>query len=247
MARQVNTHHMIRHYTAAFATILDEIKIVNGRGEEQQIPLIYSAKEKWISSLRQNSDMQEYAKAFTLPRMGMELTGMNYSPNRSVNKLGKIVDGKGNFVMSRMPWDFSFSVYIGATRMNDANQIVEQIAPYFTPGFTITTKDVEELDLETNVTIVLNSISYQVEYEGSYDQERTIVVEMQFTVQGYLYQVMQNAEMIKVALINMRSGDFSSIYERITDRVEPFEANINDPHTIITTIEVNPEDDSGGP
>lgn len=241
MARPVNTHNIIRHYIAAFSTILDEISFVNGHGVEQRVPLIYSTKEKWLSDIREKPDMQNTIHAITLPRIGMELTGMNYAPDRAGQKLAQIRDRQGNFVYNRAPWDYSMNVYIAATRMNDANQIVEQIAPYFTPGFTITTQDVEELDLETNVTIVLNSISYSVDTDGSYDQERTIQVEMQFTVKGYLYQAMGKSERIKTVIANLRSQEYQTIYERITHAVDPPEAGPDDPHVIISTIEVNPE------
>lgn len=247
MARPVNTHDMIVKYVGAFATILDEIDIVNGHGEIQRIPLIYSTKEKWLADIRENPDMNQSSFAYVLPRIGMELTGINLAPERNTSKMVQISDPQGRFVYNRIAYDFSISVYIGATRMVELTRIIEQIAPYFTPGFTITIRDVEELDLETNVTIVLNSTSITVDYEGSFDQERVLMGEMQFTVKGYLYQALAVSNRIHTTIMNMRKKDFESIYERITQKVVPEDATIEDPHSVIETIEVNPEGDPDEP
>lgn len=247
MARPVNTHDMIVKYVGAFATILDEIDIVNGHGEVQRIPLVYSSKEKWLDYIREKPDMQQSNFAYVLPRMGMELTGINLAPERNTSKMVQISDPEGRFIYNRVAYDFSMSVYIGATRMVELTRIIEQIAPYFTPGFTIAIKDVEELNLETNVSIVLNSTSITAEYEGSFDQERVLMGEMQFTVKGYLYQAISVRNRIHTAIMNMRKKDFESIYERITQKVIPEDATIDDPHVIVETVEINPEGDPDEP
>ena len=71
---------------------------------------------------------------------------------------------------------------------DDALQIVEQILPYFQPEYTVTMGEVPELDIIRDVPIVLNSISYEDDYEGDFASRRSVIYTLSFTAKYYLYK-----------------------------------------------------------
>lgn len=243
MAREVFHHDTIKKIIGAFATILDEVRFTNGHGEVQPVPLLYSPREKFTEDIRAKPDAEVYAYDITLPRIGYQVEGFNFAPDRHTNPMGIMRDDRGNFTYNRVPYDFNVSVFIAAQRMNDGNRIIEQIIPFFTPEFTITVRDIQEIDLKTNMSITLDSVSTQVEYEGTMDNARVLSWTLQFTVRAYLYQNIRNSERIKKTIIDMRDEDFDKIYERLVSEVEPRSAGQNDPHTIKDTIERPEEED----
>ncbi len=237
MAREVFHHDTIKKIVSSFATILDEVRFTNGHGEIQAVPLMYSPREKFTEDLRAKPDAEVYAYDITLPRIGYQVEGYNFSPERHSNPMGRMRDTNGNFSYNRVPYDVSVSVWVAANRYNDGNRIIEQIIPFFTPEFTITLKDVESLDLRTNMPITLDSISTSIEYEGSMDFARIMLWTLQFTVKAYFYQNVQHAERIKKTMIDMTDKDFDRIYERVISEVVPRTAGENDPHVIEDRVE----------
>ena len=72
---------------------------------------------------------------------------------------------------------------------DDALQIVEQILPYFQPEYTVTLREVPELEIIRDVPIVLNTISYEDDYEGDFASRRSIIYTLSFTAKYYLYKI----------------------------------------------------------
>lgn len=237
MARPVFAHDTIKRIIGAMASVLDEIRFENGHGKIQHVPLIFSPREKFLEDITKKPDMQDVAFDIILPKIGFEIEGMNFAPERHTNPLGRINDTNGNWIYNRVPWDFSVAVYVAASRINDGNRIIEQIIPFFTPEFTVVIKDVPGLDLETNIPIVLNSVSTDFQYEGSFDSARTLLWTLQFTVRGFLYQNIVSGERIKKTIVDLQSKDYDRIYERLVSEVVPESANKNDPHEIVDSVE----------
>ena len=50
-------------------------------------------------------------------------------------------------------------------------QIVEQVLPFFQPDYTLTIKDMEDMGIARDIPIVLNSINYEDNYRGDYQEE----------------------------------------------------------------------------
>lgn len=240
MARQVFQHDIIKKIISVFASVFDEIKFTNGHGEIVEVPLMYAPREKWLEDIKEKANMDQFAYDITFPRISFEMTGMNYAPERHTNPVRRITDGSDTWTYNRIAYDFQVSVYIAATRMNDGNRIVEQILPFFSPELNLTVKDMEDLNLETNIPIVFNSVAQTAEYEGSFDDVRLLSWELQFTIKAFLYQDIKQTEVIKKTIVEMRALDYDRVYERLMSRVDPIDANRDDEHTIIDTIEVPP-------
>ena len=86
-----------------------------------------------------------------------------------------------------VPYNVDFEMYVLAKSSDDALQIVEQILPYFQPEYTVTLREIPELDIIRDVPIVLNSISYEDDYEGDFTSRRSIIYTLSFTAKYYLY------------------------------------------------------------
>ena len=65
-----------------------------------------------------------------------------------------------------VPYNVDFELYIMSKNSDDALQILEQILPYFQPEYTVTLREVPELDIVRDVPVTLNSIAYEDSYDG---------------------------------------------------------------------------------
>ena len=87
-------HQHIRKAIIAFGTIFNNITLhrKNSAGEIVQnvrVPLAYSTKQKFLARIAAVPTIDPASVAITLPRMGFEITGLNYNPSRKINLLTK--------------------------------------------------------------------------------------------------------------------------------------------------------------
>ena len=93
-------------------------------------------------------------------------------------------------------YTFSYSLKIMCRGMNEACQIVEEIAPKFNPNVAIDLYDAENEDSLTRVALQLNSIG--IESEGFEEKSMNIcTVSCDLTLNGYLFQPIQKYSIIK--------------------------------------------------
>ncbi len=207
------SHETIRSYVVAFGTLFNSIQIwrKNSAGTKTQtidVPLSYAPKEKWLARIEQDPSLTNDA-GIVLPRMSYELVSMVYAADRKLNTMQKTTsaanssDDKQSYAWSPVPYDFFFTLHVYARNNRDASMIVEQILPFFTPEFTVSIKELTELDINLDVPIILNTINKEETYEGSYEQIRSIVWTLDFTVKGVLYGPVRDSNIIKKAYIDM--------------------------------------------
>jgi len=87
-------HSHIRKAIIAFGTIFNNIVVQrkNSEGEYVQslrVPLAYSTKQKFLARIASIPTTDPASTAITLPRIGFEITGLNYNPTRKINVLTK--------------------------------------------------------------------------------------------------------------------------------------------------------------
>ena len=85
----------LRRLTIAFGQIFNKIvvqtKDANGSVVKRfTVPLAYAPKEKFIVRLTQQPDLLDKQFATVLPRMGFEISGIEYDPSRKLNRMGQI-------------------------------------------------------------------------------------------------------------------------------------------------------------
>lgn len=181
---------MVKKYIVAFGSLFDEITVLSDQGKTVRVPLIFTQKDKFVAYFQEKNNLNSNVPETTWPRMAFELTNFNFAPERQTNPMNRIKSHKTDdtkYMWNRVPYDFQFSLYVGTRSFDEALSIVEQILPNFSPSINITINELDEWGLVTDIPIVLNSSSYTTEYEGSFENRRSILWQMDFTLRGHLY------------------------------------------------------------
>ena len=241
----------LRKLTIAFGQLFNNIIIQNTSStgavtRRIRVPLAYAPKEKFIVRLEQQTNLQDDREvAVTLPRLGFEITGLQYDASRKINKVQKTIrvksneDGKvQNFNYAPVPYNINFSLYSFTTTAENGLQIIEQILPFFQPEYTVTMRVVPELDIVRDIPIILNSVNYEDTYNGEFTTRRAVIYTLAFTAKTYLYGPMSNQGIIKTAQADLGSDTDSPLTreERIVITPNPTGADADDDFGFTTTI-----------
>ena len=82
-------HSTIKRAVSVFGTLFNNISIKRPDGEFIKVPLAYGPRQKWIARLQQDADLGldgSTRTALSLPRMGFELTSIDYDGTRKLTK-----------------------------------------------------------------------------------------------------------------------------------------------------------------
>ena len=205
-------HETIRKIIIAFGTTFNNIQLVRKDNDgnitqSMKVPLAYGPQQKWLVRLNEDADLSKQV-AITLPRIGFEIQQLSYDPSRKLNrvqKFKKIKTGKSNTLESQfmpVPYNLSVQLYVMAKQSDDALQIVEQILPFFQPDYTLTVNDMADMGIKRDVPIVLNSISYEDNYQGDFETRRALIYTLDFTAKFYLYGPVTSSSVIKTVQVD---------------------------------------------
>lgn len=209
-------HDSLRKYIIVFGTVFNDIYINRLDNDEEirqtlKVPLTYGPKDKVLARLEQNPQMDNQV-GVVLPRISFEMTSLEYDPTRKLNTLNKLTkqsatagtDDEVKYQYQPVPYDMQFEMNILVKNAEDGTRIVEQIVPYFTPDFTVSVNLVPEIDNARDIPIILNSITSQDQYEGSFEQRRALIWTLSFTMKGWLYGPTKKSKLIKLAETTFR-------------------------------------------
>lgn len=196
-------HKCVRKTTAAFASLFNNIVLIRedqNRTETQRliVPLEFGDKEKYVKRLQGDPDLDKKIQS-TLPRMSYELIGFKYDAARKLNTNGKTFGINTNtdslfYQYNPVPYDFDFSLTIYTRNIEDGNQILEQIIPYFAPDYTLRVNFIPELNLIKNIPIILNTTTPMIDSDGLFNSEtRTVYWTLNFTVKGFIFGAAKDA------------------------------------------------------
>src|SRR6056300_1628113 len=218
---QVFYHGIIRNSIVAFGNLFSNIYIdrksggsVDGTTEQRiRVPLAYAPKEKWLTRLEQDPNLENHTY-ISLPRMSFEVIGYIYDPVRKMNKMSQITQGGGNNsvkkTFSPVPYTVDLSMYILSKTQEDGLQILEQILPRFTPDYTMGVK-MTDMDIVTDIPIILNSVSVVDEYDGDFQQRRFVTHTLNFQLKINLFGPISNKGVIETVEANIgENEDFSN-------------------------------------
>lgn len=205
-------HKLMRKYVVLFGTMFNNITLVrtntdtNTEIERVKVPIVYGPKEKYISRLRSDPDLQKQIQV-RLPRMSFELSGISYDASRKQNSLLKVAkSSSGTAAQSSymaVPYDLNFDLTMYTRNIDDGNQIIEQILPIFNPDYTVTINPISSLGVLKDVPIIMNSVSNQVEYEGNFDSVRFVFWTLSFTMKAHFYGPVTNPKIIRKVIANI--------------------------------------------
>ena len=199
-------NEIFRKTVVAFGTLFNNIELRRS-DEVMKVPLAYGPKQKFLARLDQVPDPTNKRVQITLPRISFEINGIQYDASRKVSptqkiKVAKDTDENKNVFMP-VPYNLSFELAIISKNQEDGLQILEQILPFFQPHYNLSVKLLPSMSETKDVPVVLNSVDYEDDYEGDFQNRRAIIYTLQFTVKTYLYGPVTDAKTIKKVITDM--------------------------------------------
>ena len=201
-------HETIRRYVIVFGTMFNDMVVHrrNAAGtivKRLKVPIAYGPRAKFLSRIKQDPTLTK-PDAISLPRMSFQIVGYNYDPARKLQTVGQMRGAVANtsvngVVYNPVPYNIDFELSIYVLNAEDGTMLIEQILPFFTPEWTNTMKLIDDIDLRMDVPVVLNTINTEDTYEDAYENRRTIIHTLNFTMKGYIFGPVRNKDVILIA------------------------------------------------
>lgn len=227
-------HSTIKNTILAFGSLFSDISFVRSSdGTEQtiKVPIAYAQKEKWVQSVEQNAD-GERGIYTPLPKLAFELTSISYDSSRALNANQNVScynDGELTVLGMPAPYVLGFDLHFATKTQGDSFQILEQILPYFKPKLNMKVKVIPSMNIVHELPVILNSVSFQDDYEGDLETRRFVVYTLSFNVKVNLYPGTSDSGLIKqveVALPEQNVEYIASQETPISDIIESWNINI---------------------
>lgn len=196
----------IRKSIVAFGNMFNNITIdrLDNSGNIIQtirVPLAYAPKQKFIQRIAQQPSVDEQNIEVYLPRMSFEMVGLRYDPQRKISPIqqNRSINSSTTALAqyAPTPYNIDISLYVYSKNQDDGLQIVEQILPYFNPDYNLTLKAIPALNIKNDLPILLESITYDDQYEGDFKQRRSIIWTFNFVMKLNFYGPINKQGIIK--------------------------------------------------
>ena len=187
-------HEITRKTVIAFGTLFNDIYVRHEDGagndiSEMKVPVAYGPRQKFLARIQQQPELNK-ATQITLPRMSFEISSISYDPTRKsgITQTFKAKDGEQmKKVFMPVPYNLGFELNILTKLQDDGLQILEQILPFFQPGFTLSVDLVKSIGEKRDIPMVLQSITQQDDYEGDFATRRALIYTLQFTAKTFMF------------------------------------------------------------
>ena len=237
----------IRKAIVAFGNMFNNITIqrVDADGnvvQLQKVPLSYSPKQKFLTKIRQQPNVDTQNVQVLLPRMGFEMISLDYDPNRKISPIqqSRTINSStaANAQYAPTPYNINVILYVYAKNQDDALQVIEQILPYFNPDYNLTIKAVPQLNIKNDLPIILSSIGFEDDYEGDLTTRRSIIWTLSFVMKLNFYGPVNKQGIIKKTTSNIfNDAELTSQQQIITVQPDPVTANVTDSFGYIENFE----------
>lgn len=255
-------HQTLKKLIASFGTIFSNIVVIKKLGDNEveriRVPLAYGPSEKFL--VRLNSDPNlDRTYSIKLPRMAFEITSLSYDNDRKLNTIKKQISktdssGTVNHQYNGVPYDVGISLTVISKYIDEANQIFEQIVPWFTPGFTITVNTIPELNHKDDVPVILNSVTLDDTYSQDWSSRRQVTWNLNFVLKAMFYGPVMSRDLITKAIVDTYAARISTDLNdpmqrqeiprsfRITTDIDPSDAKYDETFGYIETVELFNDD-----
>jgi len=189
-------HEIIRKTVIAFGTLFNDIHVRHDDGNgniisEIKVPVAYGPRQKFLARIQQQPELNK-ATQITLPRMSFEITNISYDSSRKagITQTFKAKDVNNNQmkrVFMPVPYNLGFDLNVLVKLQDDGLQILEQILPFFQPGFNLSIDLVKSIGEKRDIPMILNSISQQDDYEGDFSTRRALIYTLSFTAKTFMF------------------------------------------------------------
>lgn len=217
-------HATIRKVVSVFGTLFNNISVVRKDGSGNvvnitRVPLAYGPKQKFLARLDEQPDLNNTKVAIKLPRMSFEIISMTYDSSIKTNRNNMLMvtnnAGTQRAVRNYAPYRIGFQLSIMAKNQDDALQCMEQILPYFQPEYTVTVKDLDDLEVKTDLPFVLTGVQMTDDYEGDFVNRRAIIYTLDFETRVRFYGPVSDRVVIKDVIVNLNDTETLETTERI--------------------------------
>ena len=189
-------HEIIRKTVIAFGTLFNDIHVRHDDQagnviSELKVPVAYGPRQKFLARITQQPELNK-ATQITLPRMSFEITSINYDSSRKAGitqtfKAKDVNNDQMKKVFMPVPYNLGFELNILVKLQDDGLQILEQILPFFQPGFTLSIDLVKSIGEKRDIPMILNGIQQQDDYEGDFSTRRALIYTLSFTAKTFMF------------------------------------------------------------
>tara|TARA_Y100000591_G_scaffold189679_1_gene164007 strand:- start:31 stop:882 length:852 start_codon:yes stop_codon:yes gene_type:complete len=190
-------HEIIRKTVIAFGTLFNDIYVRHDDQagnviSELKVPVAYGPRQKFLARIQQQPELNK-ATQITLPRMSFEITNIAYDSSRKagITQTFKAPDNTDDTKLKKVfmpvPYNLGFELNILCKLQDDGLQILEQILPFFQPGFTLSIDLVKSIGEKRDIPMILNSINQQDDYEGDFSTRRALIYTLSFTAKTFMF------------------------------------------------------------
>ena len=143
------------------------------------VPIAYGPRQKFLARITQQAELNK-ATQITLPRMSFEITNIAYDSSRKAGitqtfKAKDLNNDQMKKVFMPVPYNLGFDLNILVKTQDDGLQILEQILPFFQPGFNISIDLVKSIGEKRDIPMVHQCIAQQDDYEGDFATRRALI------------------------------------------------------------------------
>lgn len=238
-------HSTIRKVVSVFGTLFNNISVVRKDGTGKvvnitRVPLAYGPKQKFLARLDEQPNLNAQKVAIKLPRMSFEIISLTYDASIKTNRnnLIEVISADPNqksVVRNYAPYRMGLQLSIMAKNQDDALQCLEQILPHFQPEYTVTIKDLDSLNVNTDMPFVLTGVQMNEDYEGDFAQRRAIIYTLDFETRLRFYGPVSKRAIIKTSSVDLVAPGAG--IDSVSVSVNPPTATENDQYTVMTSIE----------
>lgn len=202
-------HDLLRKYSMVFGSCFADLAVQRRAADGSldrlvRVPLSYAPKEKVLARVMADPGVDRQS-ATILPRMSFELTSVRYNGNNKLRSVGRnrvAVDPDRSVLREQLnpvPYDLTFTLWVYVKYIEDGNQIVEQVVPFFTPCFACTVDLIEETGVQLDCQTSLDSVTVEDVYTGDFKVRRATMWTLTFTMTAYLFGPVRRHPVIKFA------------------------------------------------
>lgn len=242
-------HGITRKAIIAFGVMFNNLQIRrrNSTGQIIQslrVPLAYAAKNKMLTRILQQPNLEDMKQEVLLPRLSFEVVSFEYDGARKINSMNQtrtqVSADTALRVFGPTPYNLTVNLYAYAKNQDDGLQIFEQIAPAFNPDFNVTVNYIPELGIKHDLPIILNGVTFEDNYEGQLADHRTIIWTYTFTLKLYYYGPIENQKVIRNAISNVfNDPNFDQQLAKYTATTDPTTALPTDNFDFVQTANEN--------
>ena len=192
----------IRKCVAVFGTIFNNIYYTKPSKAKERVPIAYGPSQKFISKLT-DAGAGTNRLSLKLPRMSFQITSIDFDSTRQLNKMNRLRYSDSpagrNTLFQGVAYNVGMDLVIIGKDQDTALQVLEQIVPTFKPDYTVAIKDMHRPGSSMDVPIILQSVSVDDDYEGSYEDTRVLTYTLSFVMKVNFYGEVIKSPIIKTA------------------------------------------------